>query len=783
MRPAVKRSLWGAGLLALLVIVAVFTAPEIEADYWREPLSKELGRALGRPVQVQSVRYRLFPAPGLTALNFVIPEDAAYGLEPFAYVTELQTGVRLLPLLLGRLEVSSVRLIDASVNIARAGDGGWNVSRLLLGMATAARTGNPPALELRACRINFRQGLVKSSFYLNNVDLDLQPPSESRRRMAWSFKASPARTDRAEQGFGRFTGEGAWSPARGPDGSVDVSVELETSALSEVVTLFAGQDLGLQGRLSSRARLDGPVGEVAVSGQVELLEVDRAGLFGFRGRQFSLPLKGSVNLPAQSFDIRLAAPPVELARPPIEIALSSTDTLLDPHWKAEFLFAAFPAATLADLSKRLGLGLPDGFEVSGEVSGSLAFERNTPASGEITLATASLAAGETGKLTAQEAAIGITAGEIRLAPAALKTENGAGFTLSGLWNTVSDARELDLKFSAASLDEMNRSAAALGAPVPLLNSCASGQISGALRYRSVAASPWTGAVSIVDLQCPLDGAAEPLAAAKAAVVVRDDGWTLRSPAVSLGSLEGPLVAVWKSAARRPLNVQVSIAEASAAEIERVFLPTLSRPRTLLDRTIPFRRSSLPSWLTTHHLSGQIHIGKLVFLNAEAAPVDANLFWDGASLELSSLSARLGAAHLSGRINVSLAGPQPVYSVIAQLEDFPWDSIIATLDFDLRSNGIGRALLENLQVSGEAQILSAESGGESLAPFRAAFDYSARRSVSRLRIPSAEAGIDGEIYVGSGLTAADGRLQLDLAGPSHTRRFTITINPWQIENRP
>ena len=135
------------------------------------------------------------------------------------------------------------------------------------------------------------------------------------------------------------------------------------------------------------------------------------------------------------------------------------------------------------------------------------------------------------------------------------------------------------------------------------------------------------------------------------------------------------------------------------------------------------------------------------------------------------------------MNVSLAGPQPAYRLNALLEDYPWDSITATLDFDLRSTGLGRALLENLQVSGEAQIFSAESDAESLSPFRAAFDYSARRNVPRLRIISAEAGIGGGIHVGSGLTAADGRLQLDLAGPSSTRRLWITLNPWQIENRP
>lgn len=783
MKLTLRRAIWGVILLFSLLLAAIAAAPEIEANAWRGPLVQELSRALDRPVQVQSVRYQVYPSPGLSASSLVIPEDPAFGIEPLAYVTQLQVGVKLIPLILGRLEVASVRLVDASVNISRTDERGWNVSRLMLGMAAAARSGSPPALELRACRVNFRFGLVKSSYYLSNVDLDLQPPSESHRGMSWSFKASPARTDRAEQGFGRFTGDGAWSPTRGPDGSVEIGVELETSAVSEFVTLLAGQDLGLQGRVSSRARLDGPLNNVRVRGQFEFIEVDRAGLFGFRGKQFRLPLEGSINLPGQSFDLHLAARPVESAPPPIKIILSSTNTLIDPRWKAEFIFKAFPAATLAELSQRLGLGLPDGMEVTGDVDGSLAFQRGGPASGQITVKTATLRSQAAGQVSAPEAALAISGDEIRLSEATVSSEGGAGMNISGVWNTRTDLRELDIKLTGAPISELNKPATALGAAIPLLDACDAGQATGTFRYRSAASAPWTGAATVANLSCPVQGAASPFAAGTATVTLREDGWTLRSPSASWASLSGTVALSWKNGARRPLRFETSITEASAADIETLLLPTLARNRSLLDRTLSFGRATTPAWLAARSLSGHVKFGKLTFAGVEASPVEANLFWDGTSVQFSALSMRIGDASLNGRMNVSLKGASPSYQITSRLDDYPYDSISATLDFELRSSGLGKALLENLQASGEFQFLGAEANHEPLSPFRGAFDYSARRSASPLRVTSTEVGIGGETYVGSGLAAADGRLHLDLAGPSRAQRLSISLSPWLVEARP
>jgi len=208
---------------AVLTGVAGFVAPELDAQRMRKPLAAALQHTFGRPVEFGEVRYQIFPKPGLSATDLVIPDDPAFGVEPLAYVGELQAGFSFLSLLTGRLEISSVRLVEASVNLARRDELGWNFSRVLERMAEGVKkSGTSPKVEFRESRINFRADTLKSVFFLNAVDLDMDPPGATGGTLRWRYEASPARTDRAGQGFGRFTGSGRWTPGTSASGRIAV---------------------------------------------------------------------------------------------------------------------------------------------------------------------------------------------------------------------------------------------------------------------------------------------------------------------------------------------------------------------------------------------------------------------------------------------------------------------------------------------------------------------------------------------------------------------------------
>src|ERR1700722_16407498 len=110
---------WSLVAILGVVLLAGVVTPQIDADRYRESVKGALESALGRSVEVSSVRFRLLPAPGFTLGNVTIGEDPAIGAEPVAYVDTLPPPPRLFALLAGRLEFASVDLEDASLNLTR----------------------------------------------------------------------------------------------------------------------------------------------------------------------------------------------------------------------------------------------------------------------------------------------------------------------------------------------------------------------------------------------------------------------------------------------------------------------------------------------------------------------------------------------------------------------------------------------------------------------------------------------------------------------------------------
>ncbi|MBZ5584768.1 MAG: hypothetical protein LAQ30_21670 [Acidobacteriia bacterium] len=119
------------GALALL-LVAGLVAPYLSADRYGARLRGSLERALGgnRRVELGAVHFSLFKGPGFAVDNVVIHEDPAIGSEPIAYVSSLDVAPSLWSLLGGRFVISSIRLEDAHINLAKSGPasewGQWN---------------------------------------------------------------------------------------------------------------------------------------------------------------------------------------------------------------------------------------------------------------------------------------------------------------------------------------------------------------------------------------------------------------------------------------------------------------------------------------------------------------------------------------------------------------------------------------------------------------------------------------------------------------------------------
>src|SRR6185437_17033463 len=118
--------------IAIVVLLAFAVPPFINLSHFRSILSESLSRSLGRQVSVQDVRLRLLPLPGFTFRQLRISDDD-FSAEPILQTGD-QNGVatlRISSLWSGRLEIASVSLTQASLNLVRDANGHWNVERLV----------------------------------------------------------------------------------------------------------------------------------------------------------------------------------------------------------------------------------------------------------------------------------------------------------------------------------------------------------------------------------------------------------------------------------------------------------------------------------------------------------------------------------------------------------------------------------------------------------------------------------------------------------------------------
>ncbi len=788
MKPRWGRVFFAPFLLVVLLCAAALLAPKIDASAAREPLARLLREATGRAVEVGEVHYQVFPLPGLSAADIVIPEDPRFGLEPVAYIGELQAGLHWPSLLAGRLQLGSVRLVDASINLAITPGAGWNVPQLLRSVL-ARREGSPvPKVEVRGGRINFRESTLKSPFFLNEVDLDLDPPATVGGRLSWSYEASPARSDRSESGFGRFIGKGAWIPEGPSDGRLEVDIELERSPAGEVLTLVTGRDLGLQGRLSTRAHLDGPAGDVKIAGTLRVENSGPQPFFGLTGEGWSIAYEGRLDLASQDFSVSTIAPR-EGELLPLQLKASCKRLLSQPQWSFSFDFDNMQAPVLIDLTRRFGVRAPDGLAVKGVVDGSIHYSQDEPPSGRVTLRNASVSLGENGPLTFEEATVALQGVEMTLEPAAMLTPDREEIELSGRWDLESETTEFRLKSPGMSLDGL-RAAIDRLPNVPgldALGACSQGTLRGELRFERRPSRPdspasWSGEFELLNTSCTVAGAAD-LRVERAAIAMSGQKWSARKASGRWGpwSYAGELDHLPGS--QRPYRVAFSLPEVDGEELEEFFRPALRRRMSFLERT--FRsRAPLPRWLSSRHVEGVARIGKLSIAGHEATSLRLPFFWDGAVIDIPDASAAIAGGRFSGRWNIRLGGETAVSAVRGRVDGLDLGPMVLDADFNASWPGFHPRLSESLSMEGFAVARAIDLPGLPLRSAQACFEVDPRRGRERLQISCLEAFTASESYTG---TAAhqETRWMLDFTGPRRQFRLSGTFSPmeWEVDARP
>jgi uncharacterized protein involved in outer membrane biogenesis len=110
---------WILGAVALLLLV-FFVPSFISVNHYKSQITTLISQSLGRPVHLSSVQVRILPWPGFVLSDLSVAEDPAYGAEPVLHASTVIASIRLLALWRGRLEIGTISVDDASLNLVRA---------------------------------------------------------------------------------------------------------------------------------------------------------------------------------------------------------------------------------------------------------------------------------------------------------------------------------------------------------------------------------------------------------------------------------------------------------------------------------------------------------------------------------------------------------------------------------------------------------------------------------------------------------------------------------------
>lgn len=150
----VRKLLVGVFVLLLLILAVALIAPGfIDWGRYRQPILAQATAALGRPVGIDGeLHFSVLPSPTLSVKQAWIANIAGSKQPELARVGALDIRVALLPLLTGRVEVSSITLVEPRIALEVLADG--TQSWVFPALSQAGNQADSTALRINDIRIS-----------------------------------------------------------------------------------------------------------------------------------------------------------------------------------------------------------------------------------------------------------------------------------------------------------------------------------------------------------------------------------------------------------------------------------------------------------------------------------------------------------------------------------------------------------------------------------------------------------------------------------------------------
>ena len=121
----------GIGVVILLFLILIIALPFlIDLNRYQDRYRPLIEEALNRKVELQDIRLTIWPRIGARIGGFVVQDDPAFRTGPFASLASLDVGVKLLPLLKGKVDVEEITLRDPVILVLKNSQGQLNISTI-----------------------------------------------------------------------------------------------------------------------------------------------------------------------------------------------------------------------------------------------------------------------------------------------------------------------------------------------------------------------------------------------------------------------------------------------------------------------------------------------------------------------------------------------------------------------------------------------------------------------------------------------------------------------------
>jgi len=121
----------GLLVLVILLVGVVLALPFlIDLSKYQDQYKPSIEEALNRKVQLQDIRLTVWPRIGARVAGFAVQDDPAFSSGPFASLSSLDVGVKLMPLLSGKVEVEEITLHQPVITVIKNKNGVLNASTI-----------------------------------------------------------------------------------------------------------------------------------------------------------------------------------------------------------------------------------------------------------------------------------------------------------------------------------------------------------------------------------------------------------------------------------------------------------------------------------------------------------------------------------------------------------------------------------------------------------------------------------------------------------------------------